>query len=222
MFALLCLFWCLSTSATCIKGHRSTTCNHGYVNAYRPPLYAFGPVSLRPLSPRSHPQPSFYIGIISERPLHEIKKKGRPSTQCPHCKELRKAKQVHVRCICGREEGKQRRSPPSAFLSDTLRFRSCLTLPSPLLSPLGSAAVVNGLKRAKSLSHDGRLPVTNAIGGEDILRSLSSQGQSPQDSLDVRSSTGGRQSILCSLSPALTLCRSSPEGCNRLMSAAGK
>ncbi|KAG0197593.1 hypothetical protein BGX28_008888 [Mortierella sp. GBA30] len=55
--------------ATCIKGHRSTTCNHG------------------------------------ERPLHEIKKKGRPSTQCMHCKELRKAKQVTVRCICGREEG---------------------------------------------------------------------------------------------------------------------
>ncbi|KAG9325083.1 hypothetical protein KVV02_008555 [Mortierella alpina] len=119
--------------ATCIKGHRSTTCNHGY--------------------------PYFYIGIVSERPLHEIKKKGRPSTQCPHCKELRKAKQVHVRCICGREEG--------------------------------SAAVVNGLKRAKSLSHDGRLPVSNAVGGEDLLRSLSSQGQSPQDSLDARSSTGG-------------------------------
>ncbi|KAI8597506.1 hypothetical protein EDD21DRAFT_310721 [Dissophora ornata] len=56
-------------SATCIKGHRSTTCNHG------------------------------------ERPLHEIKKKGRPSTQCAHCKELRKAKQVNARCICGREEG---------------------------------------------------------------------------------------------------------------------
>ncbi|ORZ15574.1 hypothetical protein BCR41DRAFT_305960, partial [Lobosporangium transversale] len=54
---------------TCIKGHRSTTCNHG------------------------------------ERPLHEIKKKGRPSTQCPHCKELRKAKHVSARCICGREEG---------------------------------------------------------------------------------------------------------------------
>ncbi|KAF9351770.1 hypothetical protein BGX26_010264 [Mortierella sp. AD094] len=39
-----------------------------------------------------------------ERPLHEIKKKGRPSTQCLHCKELRKAKQVSVRCICGKDE----------------------------------------------------------------------------------------------------------------------
>ncbi|KAF9274484.1 hypothetical protein BGZ88_002981 [Linnemannia elongata] len=109
--------------ATCIKGHRSTTCNHG------------------------------------ERPLHEIKKKGRPSTQCPHCKELRKAKQVSVRCICGREEG--------------------------------AAAVANGLKRAKSLSHDGRLTIP-AIGGEELLRSVSTQGQSPQDSSsDAQSSTGG-------------------------------
>ncbi|KIY70231.1 copper-fist-domain-containing protein, partial [Cylindrobasidium torrendii FP15055 ss-10] len=34
------------------------------------------------------------------RPLYEIKKKGRPVTQCEHCRELRKRKQVHVKCIC--------------------------------------------------------------------------------------------------------------------------
>ncbi|KAF9387011.1 hypothetical protein CPB97_003069 [Podila verticillata] len=55
--------------AACIKGHRSTSCNHG------------------------------------DRPLHEIKKKGRPMTQCSHCKDLRKAKQVKVNCACGRDEG---------------------------------------------------------------------------------------------------------------------
>ncbi|KLO15512.1 copper-fist-domain-containing protein, partial [Schizopora paradoxa] len=49
---------------TCIKGHRSSTCNH------------------------------------SDRPLFEIKKKGRPVTQCEHCRELRKSKQVHVKCLC--------------------------------------------------------------------------------------------------------------------------
>ncbi|KAG2007361.1 ACE1 transcription factor [Coprinopsis cinerea AmutBmut pab1-1] len=38
-----------------------------------------------------------------DRPLFEIKKKGRPITQCEHCRELRKTKQVHVKCIC---EGK--------------------------------------------------------------------------------------------------------------------
>ncbi|PAV17823.1 ACE1 transcription factor [Pyrrhoderma noxium] len=54
---------------TCIKGHRSSTCNH------------------------------------TERPLFEIKKKGRPITQCEHCRELRKTKQVHVKCLCeGRED----------------------------------------------------------------------------------------------------------------------
>ncbi|EIN14442.1 hypothetical protein PUNSTDRAFT_49230 [Punctularia strigosozonata HHB-11173 SS5] len=36
----------------------------------------------------------------TERPLFEIKKKGRPVTQCEHCRELRKTKQVHVKCIC--------------------------------------------------------------------------------------------------------------------------
>ncbi|EKM56751.1 uncharacterized protein PHACADRAFT_254049 [Phanerochaete carnosa HHB-10118-sp] len=35
-----------------------------------------------------------------DRPLYEIKKKGRPVTQCDHCRELRKTKQVHVKCIC--------------------------------------------------------------------------------------------------------------------------
>ncbi|KAK5816596.1 hypothetical protein F5H01DRAFT_182498 [Linnemannia elongata] len=125
--------------ATCIKGHRSTTCNHG------------------------------------ERPLHEIKKKGRPSTQCPHCKELRKAKQVNVRCICGREEG--------------------------------AAAVANGLKRAKSLSHDGRLTIP-AIGGEELLRSVSTQGQSPQDSSsDAQSSTGGLSHCGCLDGRVCTCCR---------------
>lgn len=39
------------------------------------------------------------------RPLIEIKKKGRPVTQCMHCRELRKTKQVHVKCLCeGRPE----------------------------------------------------------------------------------------------------------------------
>ncbi|KAG9125492.1 hypothetical protein FRC07_007377 [Ceratobasidium sp. 392] len=49
---------------TCIKGHRSSSCQH------------------------------------TERALFEIKKKGRPVTQCDHCRELRKTKQVHVRCSC--------------------------------------------------------------------------------------------------------------------------
>ncbi|KAF8927887.1 hypothetical protein BGZ58_010058 [Dissophora ornata] len=110
-----------------------------------------------------------------ERPLHEIKKKGRPSTQCAHCKELRKAKQVNARCICGREEG--------------------------------SAAVANGLKRAKSLSHDGRLSVPAAIGGEDLLRPVSNQARSPHDSADAHSSTGGVVNCGCHDGMVCASCR---------------
>lgn len=36
----------------------------------------------------------------SDRLLFEIKPKGRPQTQCDHCRELRKVKQVHVKCSC--------------------------------------------------------------------------------------------------------------------------
>ncbi|GAA6022147.1 hypothetical protein JCM10207_000779 [Rhodosporidiobolus poonsookiae] len=38
------------------------------------------------------------------RPLQEIKKKGRPASQCAHCRELRKTKSVHARCDCAARE----------------------------------------------------------------------------------------------------------------------
>lgn len=41
----------------------------------------------------------------TDRPLFEIQKKGRPITQCTHCRELRKTKQVHVKCLCGDSKG---------------------------------------------------------------------------------------------------------------------
>ncbi|CAG8626447.1 3856_t:CDS:2, partial [Cetraspora pellucida] len=49
-----------NVDATCIKGHRSSSCNH------------------------------------QDRPLIEIKRKGRPITQCDHCRELRKTQKIHV------------------------------------------------------------------------------------------------------------------------------
>ncbi|KAG8935912.1 hypothetical protein FRC02_005667 [Tulasnella sp. 418] len=44
-----------------------------------------------------------------QRPLYEIKKKGRPVSQCERCRELRKAKKIHVRCAC---EDKPTVEPP--------------------------------------------------------------------------------------------------------------
>jgi hypothetical protein len=37
----------------------------------------------------------------TDQPLTMIKPKGRPATQCAHCREHRKLKSLHVRCICG-------------------------------------------------------------------------------------------------------------------------
>ncbi|OAX35269.1 copper-fist-domain-containing protein [Rhizopogon vinicolor AM-OR11-026] len=40
----------------------------------------------------------------SERPLFEVKKKGRPVSQCPRCRELRHSKRVHSKCTCNSRE----------------------------------------------------------------------------------------------------------------------
>ncbi|KAK2745125.1 hypothetical protein FQN57_004032 [Myotisia sp. PD_48] len=36
-----------------------------------------------------------------DRPLSHINKKGRPVSQCPHCRGLRKARATHSKCECG-------------------------------------------------------------------------------------------------------------------------
>ena len=52
------------SSESCIKGHRSSGCQH------------------------------------TDRPLFEVKKKGRPVSQCEKCRELRKTKRMHGKCTC--------------------------------------------------------------------------------------------------------------------------
>ncbi|KAH7905406.1 copper fist DNA binding domain-containing protein [Hygrophoropsis aurantiaca] len=36
----------------------------------------------------------------TERPLFEVKRKGRPVSQCEKCRELRQSKRVHSKCLC--------------------------------------------------------------------------------------------------------------------------
>lgn len=60
--------------ATCIRGHRSSSCTH------------------------------------ADRQLYEIRKKGRPISQCPHCRDLRKLKSCHTRCECGESTAEQGKS----------------------------------------------------------------------------------------------------------------
>lgn len=37
----------------------------------------------------------------ADRPLQHINKKGRPVSQCPHCRGLRKSRSAHSKCECG-------------------------------------------------------------------------------------------------------------------------
>jgi hypothetical protein len=42
----------------------------------------------------------------SDRPLTHINKKGRPVSQCTHCRGLRKSRTTHVKCECGGDKKK--------------------------------------------------------------------------------------------------------------------
>ncbi|KAH7176972.1 copper fist DNA binding domain-containing protein, partial [Dactylonectria macrodidyma] len=37
----------------------------------------------------------------ADRPLQQVGSKGRPVSQCNHCRSLRKSRSVHTRCKCG-------------------------------------------------------------------------------------------------------------------------
>ncbi|PVV01743.1 hypothetical protein BB560_003825 [Smittium megazygosporum] len=56
----------------------------------------------------------------SERKLIVVKPKGRPITQCSHCRELRKKNKVHIRCICNSKP------PTKAAISAQLKFSKLL------------------------------------------------------------------------------------------------
>ncbi|KAK9440967.1 uncharacterized protein VB005_05602 [Metarhizium brunneum] len=42
----------------------------------------------------------------SDRPLQHINKKGRPVSQCHHCRTMRKSRSAHVKCDCGEKTSK--------------------------------------------------------------------------------------------------------------------
>ncbi|KAK7220829.1 hypothetical protein V2G26_008832 [Clonostachys chloroleuca] len=42
----------------------------------------------------------------SDRPLQHINKKGRPVSQCSHCRAMRKSRASHVKCDCGEKTSK--------------------------------------------------------------------------------------------------------------------
>ncbi|KAL2373356.1 hypothetical protein RJ035_004683 [Blastomyces gilchristii] len=54
----------------------------------------------------------------ADRPLSHINKKGRPVSQCPHCRSLRKSRTTHTKCECG-EKGHTKAECPVKEPGDT-------------------------------------------------------------------------------------------------------
>lgn len=42
----------------------------------------------------------------TDRPLQHINKKGRPVSQCQHCRAMRKSRSSHIKCDCGEKTHK--------------------------------------------------------------------------------------------------------------------
>ncbi|KAG6809778.1 hypothetical protein H0H92_014779 [Tricholoma furcatifolium] len=75
----------------------------------------------------------------TDRPLFEIKKKGRPVTQCDHCRQLRKTKQVHVKCICVSPNIKKEPSSATGTKKGHTKMPDCATFPQGLPKALGAS-----------------------------------------------------------------------------------
>jgi hypothetical protein len=62
----------------------------------------------------------------TDRPLFEIKRKGRPVSQCEKCRELRQSKKLHSKCTCVHtleaKEATQPLAPSSTSKSEYVFF----------------------------------------------------------------------------------------------------
>jgi hypothetical protein len=81
----------------------------------------------------------------TDRPLYEVKKKGRPVSQCEKCRALRKSKKVHSKCCCtldASSAGSSSQAPPAPAPGSKPR-RFVPTTP----------ALPNGIKDVLSVTH---------------------------------------------------------------------
>lgn len=82
------------------------------------------PVSLVALDCAAHPANRFFPGLKGhrvsscthkERPLFHVNKKGRPVSQCQHCRGLRKSRAAHVKCVCAEHGIRKDDKPPGTI-----------------------------------------------------------------------------------------------------------
>lgn len=94
--------------------------------------------------------------ICTDRPLQHINKKGRPVSQCHHCRTMRKSRSAHIKCDCGEKTSK------CAHLQQPVEGHKGMILTSSFLSILESVRL-NGVACRKLLHYcnDGLLTLTD-------------------------------------------------------------
>lgn len=78
----------------CVRGHRVSSCHHS------------GTFLESSVGDDGLIMANAQVG----RPLTHINKKGRPVSQCPHCRGLRKSRTTHVKCECGDKKKQSHRN----------------------------------------------------------------------------------------------------------------
>ena len=122
----------------------------------------------------------------TDRPLFEIKKKGRPVSQCDKCRELRKQKQKHVKCNCPGVF-----VPPASSSSGISSNTTCsLTTPSSRagISSIWSPRIFLTYIKLDSIAQR-KLPTNptfpNGLQGMGALETTPSASNSKQRGIDV-------------------------------------
>jgi len=121
--------------ASCIKGHRSSACNH------------------------------------ADRPLFEVKKKGRPVSQCTKCRELRQSKKLHSKCTC---DHKGDDAPLMQPLSTSPGSKPRRFIPIIPALPNGLKDVIAASQSSTSLTPDSRKRVDSLLNPSSASSSVPS------------------------------------------------
>lgn len=96
----------------------------------------------------------------TDRPLFEIKKKGRPISQCQKCRDLRKSKRVHSKCTCNDKDDGMAPAGPSKVPTGTKSKRFIPIVPA---LPNGLQDVLKASRISSSLPADARQRVESLL-----------------------------------------------------------
>ncbi|KAI9650851.1 hypothetical protein NHQ30_000886 [Ciborinia camelliae] len=104
----------------------------------------------------------------SDRPLQHINKKGRPVSQCTHCRTMRKSRAAHVRCECGSEKAHSKGSCPENgdTQGELLRDTSGTTTPVSDIIVGDTCCCSHGARCSCALKSDHLAPVPESDSDE--------------------------------------------------------